>query len=300
LGRKWLDSWGEAAGALHYRGIYGNHDAWPAVHPVHALFGAMRDEMDAQYARICNTSGWQRDDWLSNPCVVDIPGMGARIELYALNTVCWNTWENSVAVGRIAEADLDAFRSQLGKVWDLDGIRHFRILATHHPIAFPYDNPLPFVVAMGLKGADVCVRELRNERNDPKNLGPLAHLFLSGHTHIAYPAGELRANASDIYQGLLAPNQLQLVGGPLMLNKALPAAKGGVAAASPAPEVAGFSIRETDSRNCQAQILQFFSDTDNPGQLVMYRIPVWSEDGSKYATDQSSVGVRFSFDSPGP
>jgi calcineurin-like phosphoesterase family protein len=288
-GREWLPVWQEAAGAVQVRSIYGNHDAWPEVHPAHALFGAMRGEMDAQQERICNAIGWRRSEWLSEPCVVDIPGTRARIELYALNTVCWNSLENTLAVGRISEGDLASFRARLRA-----------ILLTHHPIVFPYGNVLPFVVSMGLKGADACVRELRNDRNDPAKLGPLAHLFLSGHTHIAYPAGKLCPNASEIYQGLLAANQLQLVGGSLMLNKASSAAKGGAAAGPSSVQVPKFSIDERDSRNCQAQILQIFSDQDNSGQLVMYRIPIWSEDGSKYRPDVPSVGVRLAFDSVMP
>jgi hypothetical protein len=306
LGRQWLPVWREAAGALYLRTIYGNHDAWPEVHPVHALFGRMQTEMDIQQARICNAGGWTRSEWLQKPCVVDIPETSARIELYALNTVCWNARENTLAVGRIADDDLEAFRDRLRDVWQRDNTRHFRILATHHPIVFPYGNLLPFVVTMGLKGADACVRGLRNDRGDPKDLGPLAHLFLSGHTHIAYPAGELRENASEIYQGLLGCNQLQLVGGSLMLNKALSAVTGGgsaspaIASAPASASAPGFSISQTDTRNCQAQILRFYSDTDNRGQLLMYRIPIWSEDGSKYYPDKPSVGVKLPFDSPPP
>jgi hypothetical protein len=156
---------------------------------------------------------------------------------------------------------------------------------------------------MGLKGANPCIRELRNDRDEPKGLGLLAHLILSGHTHVAYPAGPLSTNASDIYQGLLAPNQLQLVGGSLMLNKDLSGVKAAVIA-PPAPEFAWpetkYSIAAKDIRNCQAQILRLFSDTENPGQLVMFRTPVWSEDGSIYDVDETSKPVRFAFDAAAP
>jgi hypothetical protein len=296
-GRDELETWVTHSHARQFRSIFGNHDAWPEIHPAMAFLGRLKDEVVKQQARIFNKPGWSREDWINKPCMVKIPGTDARIELYAIDTVCFGAFVNTFAVGRMDEDKMSAMRARLGELWQSEKQRHFRILLTHHPLAFPFGNKLPFVVSMGLQGADRCIKELRNVRDEPRNLGSLVHLFLSGHTHIAYPAGELCDSASEIYEGLLGPNQLQLVGGSLMLNKDLPSASGESLASTTSAKVKGYSIRAQDPRNCQAQILQIYSDTNLPGQLVMYRIPVWSEDGSKYDPEAPSRGVRFTFDS---
>lgn len=300
-GQSEFEKWRSYSGARRFRSIFGNHDAWPEMQPAMAILGRMPNELAKQRDRVFSQPHWRRSEWIDEPCVVEIPGTKARIELYAIDTVCFSAWENTRAVGEMNSEQLSAFRARLRRLWREDDQRHFRILLTHHPLVFPFDNKLPFglklpfVWSMGLKGADSCIRELRNDRNDPEKLGPLAHLFLSGHTHIAYPAGDLCASASEVYEGLLGPNQVQLVGGSLMLNKDLSKASGNSVAATASPVVKGYSIRAQDPRNCQAQILQFFSDTDQPAQLVMFRIPVWSEDGSKYESQSPSRGVRFAF-----
>lgn len=312
LGKQWLRDWCANLGDIDLLSLYGNHDAWPEAHPALAIVGRMQDDIRTQRDKILKWPEWRPDNWLDKPLSVKIPSTGwspgteSRIELYALDTVCWNASANTLAVGSISAEHLEKFRSRLKTQWTNNNARHFRILATHHPLAFPHSYReshvlfLPFVPSMKLLQAARWVRELRNDRDIPRRLGSLAHLFLSGHTHIAYPAGDLPKNVTDIHQGLLAPNQLQLVGGPLMLNKSEKAAN---TSNKPPPAQSTrkkprYSLGAVDASNCQAQVLRFFADTEQPGQLVMFRIPVWSEDGSEYREDMPSAGVRMFYNTP--
>lgn len=206
---------------------------------------------------------------------MNIPGTESRIELYAMNTVCWTPLASVFAVGRLDEATLTEFRQHVESRHESDRTPHFRILATHHPIAFPYlpeeklaISPSPWPSAMQLQKAAEHIRFFTNEGRKAQ-LGPLVHLFLSGHTHAGYPGGPLPAVVSEIYQGQLHRYQMQLVVGPLMLNKSRKPEH-----RLPTRTVDGYGECRLNLSNCQAQILQFFSDPDIPGELTLFRIPV--------------------------
>ncbi|MCI0627700.1 MAG: metallophosphoesterase [Acidobacteria bacterium] len=297
-GRKYLDEWRSDLGDCELRTLYGNHDAWPEILPTHVIFGCMLGEIKIQRQRITTRPEWNFADWLDNPLTVEIPGTAAhgasRIELYALDSVCWGAFSNTRAVGRISAADLETLRKRLREQWQGSQTRHFRIIALHHPLAFPYtykkSHSLVVLPSMTLRQTAKVMRELRNDRDDPRLLGPLAHLFLSGHTHTAYPAGSIPDGIMG-NQGLLSAAQLQLVGGPLMLNKSERAAN---AAVNQEPTQESRQKRRymksvMDWSNCQAQILRFYSDPDQYGQITMHRIPVSAVDGSVYIEGAPSV-----------
>lgn len=307
IGQEHLQAWRTVLGDCQMRTLFGNHDAWPNTLPVYALIGFSPSDIDRQREKIAKYPGWNKDSWISAPLSVTIPGTeargGSKIELYALDTVCWGSVVNTLAVGDVDDADLTALADRLRKHRGLRSVRNFRILAMHHPIAYPYSwserHSLVLFPAMRLLWAEKLARQLRNDADDPKGLGPHAHLFLSGHTHVAYPAGALPSNVGDIHQGALASSQLQLVNGALMLNKSRKAAK-----RSPNGPQAPFDRTRQrfvpatlDPGHCQAQILRFFSDEKRPGQLTLIRIPVSSIDGSVYVPGEPAT-VTLHFDTP--
>jgi Calcineurin-like phosphoesterase len=298
LGGDWHKRWRATLNNCPARRIYGNHDAWPGTQPVHGLLG-LQDEIDKQQLRLASIPEWDTTSWRIQPLSIPIPGTGGScIELYALNTVCWGALKNTLAVGDIKESDIDALRGELRK---RSSPPHFRILVMHHPLAYPYTVTQRHFPAMILLDADAWARELRNDRNDPQGIGPLIHLFLSGHTHRAYPAGDLPGNVGDIHQGPLSADQLQLVGGPLMLNQSASAAQAQAKGMSliEHPKRRLYFPTATDARTCQAQILRFFVDTDYPGMLTLFRVPVYSVGGSVYFDTRASE-VTVTYHSPSP
>lgn len=301
-GQNYLDDLRSVLGGCDYRTLYGNHDAWPETHPIHAITGHTWSEISAQRKKIAGRPEWNSDHWLTHPLSVKIPGTGAHIELFAFDTVYWGAAINTLALGSISTEDLETLRSRLRDQWNKSKTKNFRILALHHPLAFPYiykeSHSLYILPSRTLSRAKKWIRELRNDRDDPCGLGPLAHLFLSGHTHIAYPAGKLPDGIMG-NQGLLSSAQLQLVGGALMLNKSERAAN---AAANSAPTRAKrkkprYCVAAVDWNPCQAQILQFFADPNEHGQLIIVRTPVSSVDGSVYVGEgEESSMVVMTYD----
>lgn len=275
-----LARWQQALGSCPVRTLFGNHDAWPGTLP-----GLLPGSLKAQRAYLAQQAGWDVGDWLANPLSVALPDGKARIELYALDSVCWTVARNTRAVGRIEPAALRAFLARL-RIAAASGITGLRILAMHHPLAFPWTSDevraAGVFSAMKLLDDEDNARFLRNDANDPAGFGPLVHLVLSGHTHLSHPAARLGGDVVDIHQGLLAPHQLQLVGGSLMLNKSRRAAR--PAAAAPASPRAHdqFVPATVDSSNCQSQILRFMASADLPGVLWVARVPVLSVDGTLY------------------
>jgi len=110
----------------------------------------------------------------------------------------------------------------------------------------------------------------------------------------------LSGDVVGVHQGLLAPYQLQLVGGSLMLNKSRRASKA-VAVASnvgaTAREHELFVPSTVHDANCQAQVLRFMASPDAPGSLRMFRIPVYSTDGSLYEAGNPD-GLTLYYDTP--
>lgn len=299
-GQEHLASWRAELGGCALRTLFGNHDAWPGMLPIYALLGFSPSEIDRQRARLAGYPEWNQSRWLAAPLSIAIPGTeafgGSSIELYALNSVCWRAIANTLAVGNIDDADLatyvDGLRNQAAAQ---PTQRNLRIIAMHHPLVFPYthseSHALGVLPVKVLLAADDRARKLRNDANDPKGLGVLAHLFLSGHAHASFPAGALPDSVTAIRQGELASWQLQLVGGPLMQNRADDAASRSSVPTAPSDRGSEqFVPGLLDPHNCQAQILRFSSHPER-GKLTMTRIPVRSVNGSVYEVDPKTTSV---------
>jgi DNA-directed RNA polymerase specialized sigma24 family protein len=300
-GREYLEQWRAVLGGCEMLSLYGNHDAWPEVHPVQAVLGFMLDEIREQSAKVRAQPGWNYDRWLAAPLQIGIPGSSARIELYGLDSVQWSAVNSATAVGHLQADDIRKLRDVLRERQQAaPQARNFRIAAVHHPLVFPYKYfeshiLVPFVSQMQLLDAADRAADLRNDANDPPGLGVLAHLFLSGHTHASYPADDIPPGTMG-NQGDLTQHQLQLVGGSLMLNMSRKLASATAVGKSPVEirENRKYNRAAIDWTSCQAQILRFYAHVGEPGKLTMIRVPVRSVDGSVYV-EGLPTSVSFSF-----
>lgn len=278
LGERHLAMWQAALGGCEVRTLFGNHDAWPGTQPGLAPWAAA-----SQQAVVAQQPGWNTGDWLKSPLSVKLPGGQTSIRLYALNSVCWSLVSNVLAVGEVDSASQSAFVARLRFDAAL-GEQGLRILALHHPVAFPWTadetHRAGVVPQMRLLHDEDVARWLGNSANDPAGFGPLAHLILSGHTHLSHPAPGCSGDVVDIHQGLLGPYQVQLVGGSLMLNKSRRSAQGKAAPATRAHDQ--FAPSSVDGDRCQAQVLRFMAAPELPGTVSMLRFPVRSVDGTLY------------------
>jgi hypothetical protein len=284
-----LQMWSAALGNCPVRSLFGNHDAWPGTLPLLHPGG-----LQEQQSLVMSRPEWNCADWLSSPLSVPIPN--GHIDLFAVDSVCWGVNRNTRAVGDISNHSHQALVARL-RIAQANRREGLRILAMHHPLVFPWNaneaRSIGVFSAMRLLGGDTHVRMLRNDADDPQGIGPLAHLIMGGHTHLAFPAGGLSGDVTSVHQGLLAPSQLQLVGGPLMLNKSRRTTRRNVPSKSNRNNV-GFVPSTVDATNCQAQILQFRASEERPGILQMLRIPVTSIDGSAYIEGQpDGVNLRY-------
>ncbi len=287
-GEKYLQQWAKALGNCPYLSIYGNHDAWPGTLPAlnHEAISDQRKHVHAQ-------PGWDPVNWRANPLTIEIMDGTASIELFAADTICWGVKKNTCAVGELDSACLEALHSRF-KTYPPR--KSLRILATHHPLAFPWQpdetnkNGLDI---MRLLNDEACIRRFSNEGPVINEFGPWFHLFLSGHTHRAHPSHGHTANVVDIHQASLGDYQLQLVGGPLMLNKRAE----NIGAYPPASK--DFTPATVDTSSCQAQILRFYASLKD-SSLIMLRLGVYShEGGAKYAFGQDAIGkVRLHYVMP--
>jgi len=208
--------------------------------------------------------------------------------------VCWDPWRNLNALGCIEESSIRKLRDQIKSRSDSD-VPHFRILAMHHPIVFPWltseIRTLAHIPVMRMLDENRILEGLNNDSCDP-DVGPLAHLILSGHTHAAHPSQGLPNDVTKIKQGRLGDFQFQLVAGALMLNKTTIQAIDSGSSSKPAYRATDFSNASTD-RNCRAQILRFYHDSARPEELKMYRIPVISVNGSVYRQGSPSQTTMY-------
>lgn len=291
-----LNDWRSAIGNAPVRTIYGNHDAWPLTFPL----ANGPEAFGQQKGLVRSRPGWQPGEWIANPLSIELPGGHGAIELFALDSVCWGKVKNTLALGELESEAVASFVEQIRERTSA-GRRGLRILAMHHPLAFPWDNSesraYGLAPQMRLLNDEAHARRLRNDNDDPKGAGSLAHLFLSGHTHASHPApGALEGDVVDIFQGLLGRDQLQLVGGPLMLNRSRTHDQPRDAKPAPTERDAElFKPASVLNYNCQAQILRFLASETRPGILQLVRIPVFSVDGSHYEVgDPDGVTLQYS------
>lgn len=278
------------------RSLYGNHDMWPQTLP---LFN--RGEVRAQWQRVRSQPGWDAPSWLTSPLSVPIPGHDATIDLYALDTIAWGSVlgaaRNTLAVGQVRNHDLLHFRLLLEGQAKRGG-HGLRILAIHHPIAFPWlgkETSTGGLPTMKLLGSDKCANYLRNDGGIPARIGPWAHLLLSGHTHMSHPPSGMTDDVTSVTQGPLGPYQLQLVGSSLMLNRDSRSRKVGPPTVDQR-NVVGFEPSGVYPHPCQAHILRFYASRD-PAEpwLQLIRIPVYSDNaGREYVTgDPDEVLLHY-------
>jgi 3',5'-cyclic AMP phosphodiesterase CpdA len=275
-GKKMLKEWADLIGA-QVLSLYGNQDAH-VISPSEYF-----SDLAAQHARLAQHEGWKSDQWIARPLRAPIPIKGniAHLELYGLDTVAWEGIYNSAAIGKIDPADIAALERFIKECRARGGTRDYRILATHHPISFPYAAVQP-----------VGCNDDRSMRLDDaiqvaKSLGPYIDLIVSGHVHRRYPGGAINSGTGDfsIDQEGLASGTLQLTGGPLMLNADLPGES--------ESRVAGFSPVVLDNGNSQADILRFSMEPHPSAPLgaadtlMLHRLPIAGSAGMDYIVDAS-------------
>lgn len=159
-----LEQWRNALGGCEARWLFGNHDAWPGTQPGVQTGAGFERISEDQKNLVYSWAPWQQHKWL-DPLVANGPN-GLRIECYGLNSVCFGWWDNLRAIGRIDRSELEGLCS---KIAARDPAPSFRILATHHPVAFPYearDESMWFVQQMVLAQSGKVIDRLRNEAGD--------------------------------------------------------------------------------------------------------------------------------------
>jgi hypothetical protein len=152
-------------------------------------------------------------------------------------------------------------------------------------VSYPYkggEDSFSGIPQMALRHAEKVAKALRNDGGGELR-DSLVHLFLSGHTHCRYP-GEPRAGTpvTSIGQSGLAPEQLQLVAGPLMFNKAQVRGKSTDDLLLESRTVKGFTDTTLDHLSCQADVLRFLADETKPGELIVDRIQIGGSAGTEY------------------
>jgi len=113
--------------------IYGNHDAWPGKIPFWAASAEVASQKKALSKLKYN---------INSPKLAleaEVPN-GAVVQLFALDSISHNRWNNLRAVGEISEEQLNDFASLVDQNYKSDQ-RQFRILAVHHPVHYPPPRP---------------------------------------------------------------------------------------------------------------------------------------------------------------
>jgi hypothetical protein len=285
-----LEAWQQTLEGCEVRWLFGNHDAWPETQPG-VLIGAGHDAMaELQRTQVYQWAPWQPHRW-RQPLVALTPG-GARIECHAISSVSFDWWDNVRGVGRVERSALEDLCDDIRA--SPPG-RSLRILATHHPVAFPYearDERMWFVQQMVLARSGRIVERLRNDLDDNPALRPLIQLFLAGHTHLGLPGQPLPGTVKEAYQGGLGQLQLQLVSGALMLVRDREAVREGIGPQRPLKHRLDFAQPAVFDANQQFQILRFYELEGRPQGLVlertvMARVPN-DEDGYRAVSELSS------------
>jgi hypothetical protein len=301
-GKQYIKEWAEVAGAHSTRELYGNHDAWPACQPLTRLPAYSQDLLE-QRGKLTEFDAWQPQRWLSSPLRARIPieGIEAEVQLYALDTIGWEGWRNGRAVGSIDPRDITELQDLVEERRTGGHTRDVRILATHHPISFPYESSEIKICGMPLHkmclaNPDQVTRRLRSARPASAQ-DPYVHLMMSGHIHARYPGGPFDGAARKMQQKGLNSSQLQLVGSSLMLNhhRQPPSSARATAQESASRSVAGFDPVVLDHGACQADLLRFTLDKTNTANsserctLLLERTPIVS---STAATEYRLVPAK--------
>jgi hypothetical protein len=253
--------------------LFGNHDAWPGAQPAF-----MRPDwsktIEIQRSAIGEFDPWRSDRWLA-PLEVSVSSIGVRIELYGLDSVSYRFGEGVTALGRINEDAIEQLVANIRAEHASHRQPTYRILATHHPVVFPFCpsdvRKFCLVPAMRLVNAEQVIRILRNETSEgiTSGLMPLVHLFLSGHTHLGYPGDRLPFNVKAGRKGGLGVKQLQLVSGPWMLTHDGAGLREDVAALP--RKLSGFGNVSVFAADSQFQVLRFYANRQYKDRLTLDR-----------------------------
>lgn len=263
---EFLDKWRNELQNGQMRSLYGNHDAWPGAQPIFRIAADYSNKIQEQKSRVQGKSSWSLNSW-KTPLVFK-SDIGPRIECYGLNTISFGLTDNTRALGRVASADLEFLTEKI----NASDAQHaddrnrgvYRILATHHPVVYPYGGKESWyekiVPTNKLANSSDVVDLLRNDTANSPELQPLIHLFLSGHTHDAMPGVKLPDIVSECYQDNLAPSQLQLVSGALMLARDRGKVESGFSSLLDENLHQHFTHSSLFRANQQFQVLRFWQD----------------------------------------
>lgn len=185
--------------------IYGNHDGWPGKLPA---FSALVD-IQAQPSKMIGV-GYS----VATPRMAlkeQIPHGAGEIQLYSADSIILDLWQNTLALGEVADSQLMALKNLVDANSSVDR-RDFRILVVHHPVHYPPPRPR---FQMSMKNDSHVAKIL--DTSGRNRAYPLVHLVLSGHTHYCYPPhGQLPSEPSLCNHPDLGDAQCQLVVGSLM------------------------------------------------------------------------------------
>jgi hypothetical protein len=202
LGSRFLAELGKLCPDL--ASIYGNHDAWPGKFPGRAAKADVASQQKLLSKLKYNV------DSPKLALEANVPN-GGVVHLYVLDSISHNRWRNLRAIGEVSDQQLTELATLVDQNYRPDQ-RQFRVLALHHPIHYPPPRPS---LQMSLRND----RRVASVLDTPSPTGayPLAHLVLSGHTHVLYPQhGTLPSQPSLCLHPHLGDEQCQLVVGSLM------------------------------------------------------------------------------------
>lgn len=266
LGHRWLRDF---KAELHapFVSLYGNHDAWPEHFPA---LGSRNVRNHREVFR----RKWHRNPRPRPPLTVSIPGTESQVQLFSLNSVCHDVWRNSFARGEIIadphwSTTLPKVSDQLQELARVAAHangqnRNLRIIAVHHPIHDPdhQSNRL----TMTLDNADLVAKTLKHHGHNGLS-GSLAHMILSGHTHLLFPKFGRFSNDTPPHSKHLplGGSQMQLIVGSLSqkVKSSLSMPPG-----------------DPSAQPHQFQLLRFWADTDQPFCVRIERALIARKNGT--------------------
>jgi 3',5'-cyclic AMP phosphodiesterase CpdA len=264
LAHRSLNNWRSIVGPAKLLSIAGNHDLWPGTQPGAAFFDDFASRMGVQRGMLDSYDLW--NDWgPASPLVLN-SASGVSIELYSIGTLSCEAKEGFLARGRVSTAAV----ARLSEAVRAHGKPNaFRVLASHHPFAFPFSAPiLKSWQPMVLENPEVVTQALHPSLQNE----PLIHMFLGGHTHVGMPGCPLPDQVTAVRQGGLHKHQVQLVGGPLLQQRA-----GGFALEGAHPGLKAhpdFSDVSQIRGSQQFQLLRFYERRDGAETVLeVERIP---------------------------
>jgi hypothetical protein len=258
--------------------VYGNHDAWPQVHPLGVLHAPWKMDTHRDMLR----SQHFKETWPEAALAVTIPGTGSQIEMFAVNSVDHDLIVNVLALGTAArDRDWTHFQQiprptpaadLASRAVQHSGYRNnFRIAAMHFPVADAATSGNPSLQKV-LIGRERFAAELQTDAT----VKPfVTHLLLAGHTHEPFPrVGSLPNHLKSAGHPPLTAGQCQIVTGSLSQE-----------ALTRPPGATGATWLKSLMFNnpYQCTVLRFYHFPQEPGKLVMERATLAADDSSQFS-----------------